>query len=390
MRLVTQVAKTGAGYYNRSLNQRHSDMAGKPGWDKYGEYLGIDRLLSAQHPRSTAAGQAVHDEMLFIQFHQIYELWFKQILFELDDIQQRFAHKVMDESDMQPIAIYLNRIVEIFKQMESMIDVLETMPSQSFTDFREYLGTASGFQSLQFRLIETRLGLRRGDRLPVFHGDFDADLKDASRKAIREAESGASLYEQLDGWLRRTPFVDLGEYRFWDEYRDAVHALFDGKVAVALESLSQEAVGAELQALEKGRQKFDSIFDAKTHEEAVKSGQWRMSWKALQAALFIMIYREEPVLQAPFNLLQHIMDVDELLARWRFRHALMVQRMVGMGMGTGGSSGYEYLLRTVANHRIFSDLFALNAYLIPSRALPKLPKEISEKMHYQYTAGAKG
>lgn len=82
------------------------------------------------------------------------------------------------------------------------------------------------------------------------------------------------------------------------------------------------------------------------------------------------------------------MDVDELLARWRFRHALMVQRMVGMGMGTGGSSGYDYLLRTVAEHRIFTDVFALNAYLIPSKSLPQLPEEVSKQMHYHYNSGA--
>ncbi len=82
------------------------------------------------------------------------------------------------------------------------------------------------------------------------------------------------------------------------------------------------------------------------------------------------------------------MDVDELLARWRFRHALMVQRMVGMSMGSGGSSGYEYLMNTVQTHRIFTDLFALSTYLIPSHVLPALPKEISKEMDYSYSAKA--
>ncbi len=361
-------------------------MSKKPAWDQYGSYLHVDKILGAQHPQSTAAGNPVHDEMLFIQFHQVYELWFKQILFELDDIQGRFATEKMNEADMQPIAMYLNRIVEIFKQMESMIDVLETMPSQSFTDFREYLSTASGFQSLQFRLIETRLGLQRKDRIPVFHGEFDSDLQKQSQEAIAQAESSPSLYDQLDSWLSRTPFVELGDYSFWDDYRDAVYQMFDDKAKQAEQNLSGEGLENERQALARGRQKFEGIFDAEQNEKS----QWRMSYKALQAALFITIYREQPVLQAPFGLLKHIMDVDELLARWRFRHALMVQRMVGMGMGTGGSSGYEYLLRTVAEHRIFTDIFALNAYLIPSKSLPKLPAEISQQMHYHYNAtGAK-
>ncbi|MGE0754914.1 MAG: tryptophan 2,3-dioxygenase family protein [Alphaproteobacteria bacterium] len=359
-------------------------MSKKTPWDQYGDYLGLDRLLSSQFPASDKAGFPAHDEMLFIQFHQIYELWFKQILFELEDITARFSAKVVDDNDMQPIMIYLGRIVEIFKQTESMIDVLETMPPQSFVDFREHLGSASGFQSLQFRLIETRLGLRRKDRHPVFHGQFDDQLMEKSRELIKKAEGKPSLFEQLDSWLARTPFVQSGSYAFMNEYRQAVHGMFEEKLRLAKNSLSGESLEKELAAIEKGRQKFEAIFDDAQHAKAMEEGRWRLSHKALQAALFITIYRDEPVLQAPYALLKHIMDVDELLARWRFRHALMVQRMVGMGMGTGGSSGYEYLMRTVSDHRIFNDIFALSTYLIPSRLLPKLPKEVSDRMDYNY------
>lgn len=353
-------------------------------WDQYGNQLQLDKLLNAQHLQSNAAGAPAHDEMLFIQFHQIYELWFKQILFELDDIQGRFASERMDESDMQPILTYLGRIVLIFKQMESMVDVLETMPPQSFVDFREYLGTASGFQSLQFRLIETRLGLERGKRLPVFHCDFDANLCPASRTQIQQTETHPSLYAQLDAWLSRTPFVNLGEYRFWEQYRAAAHEMLESKSKLAQQALSGEALAKEQEALARGREKFESIFDPKKHKQAQVEGIWRLSLPALQAALFITIYRSEPVLQAPYQLLVALTDVDELLARWRFRHALMVQRMIGMSAGTGGSSGYEYLMNTVHKHRIFTDLFALASYLIPTRAIPKLPEEIRQKMDYVY------
>lgn len=362
-------------------------MAKKAPWDQYGHYLHLDKVLSAQHPRSDAASQPVHDEMLFIQFHQIYELWFKQILFELDDVLARLSCDTVDECDMQPILTYLGRVVEILKQMESMIDVLETMPPQSFVDFREHLGTASGFQSLQFRLIETRLGLQRKSRLCVFHGQFDEHLNDDSKAAIQQAEKQPNLFTQLDNWLSRTPFVNLGNYTFWKEYRAAVEHVFDQKAKAARQTLSGEVLEEELKNIDRGRQKFEGIFDAKKHAAAQAEGRWRMSWKALQAALFIIIYREEPMLQAPYNLLTRVMDVDELLARWRTRHALMVQRMVGMGMGTGGSSGYEYLMATVQTHRIFSDLFALSTYLIPSQALPELPADISSEMNYKYSNG---
>lgn len=362
------------------------DAAKKPAWDQYSEYEGLEKILTAQHPRSDAAGNPVHDEMLFIVFHQIYELWFKQVLFELDDIQNRFADSVVDDRDMQPILAYLRRIVEIFRQLISMIDVLETMPPQSFVDFRQYLGTASGFQSWQFRLIETRLGLRRADRIPVFHADFDEELKEESKKRIRDAEKHPSLFEQIDTWLARTPFVDWEDYKFWDEYRAAIDKMFDAKAKAAEASLSGDGLQAELALIEQGRKKFGTMFDAKAHEQAQKDGTWRMSWKALQAALFINIYRSAPILQGPYQLLNMITEVDELLARWRYRHALMVQRMVGMGAGTGGSSGYGYLMETLIKHRIFTDLFALSSYLIPGNALPALPDHINKLMNYSHGA----
>lgn len=360
-------------------------MTGNKAWDQYHDYLDLDKIIGAQHPKSDAAGDPQHDEMLFIQFHQIYELWFKQILFELDDIQNRFSGAVVDDRDMEPIVSYLGRIVEILKQMTSMIDVLQTMPPQSFTDFRQYLGTASGFQSWQFRLIETRLGLRRADRIPVFHGQYDDHLRPESQKAMQAAEKFPSLYDQVDSWLARTPFVDMGHYKFWDDYRTAVHNMFGEREKLVRLSLTGEALDKELAAMAKGREKFDGIFDPAKHEKARENGQWRMSWKALQAALFISIYRENPMLQAPFKVLNALKDVDELLAQWRFRHALMVQRMVGMSMGTGGSSGYEYLMRTVSDHRIFSDLFAMATYLIPSNVRPDLPQDVIREMSYKHS-----
>jgi len=205
------------------MNKVNSEEKTK--WDLYHEYEGLDKILTAQKPWSDEAGAPVHDEMLFIVFHQIYELWFKQILFEMDDIQNRLDNDIVDDRDMKPILSYLGRIVEIFKQLLNMIDVLETMPPQSFVDFRQHLKTASGFQSWQFLLVELRLGLRREDRIPVFGGEFDKDLRDESRAAIKKAEETPSLYEQIDRWLARTPFINQDDYTFWEEYRTAVHQM---------------------------------------------------------------------------------------------------------------------------------------------------------------------
>lgn len=351
-------------------------------WDQYGDYLSLDRILDAQIMRSAQAGAPAHDEMLFIIYHQVCELWFRQILFELDDITARFSRDIVDDRDMLPILARMERIVSILKHLVVQVDILETMPPQSFTDFREYLSTASGFQSLQFRLIETRLGLRREDRIPVFHGQFDDMLSDQSRHAIAESEKNPSLFEQLDRWLARTPFTNLGDYAFEAAYRAAVHHMLSDKERAARSTLSGDALDKECAAIEKGREKFDAIFSTQDHQG------WRLSKTSLQAALFITLYKQEPVLQSPARLMSLIMDIDEQIALWRTRHALMVQRMVGMSMGTGGSSGYDYLLETIRRHRIFGDLFALSSYLIPSRAMPPLPDTLSREMGYRYGVGA--
>lgn len=366
-------------------------MSEKEGWDQYSNYLRLENVLAAQAPWSGGKGTPpAHDEMLFIIFHQTYELWFKQILFELDDIQGRFSGAALNDRDMQPVLARLERITAILRLLVRQIDVLETMSAQDFIDFRDSLRTASGFQSWQFRLIETRLGLRREDRIPVFHCDFDENLCPASKQNIRSAENHLSLYQQIDTWLARTPFIDRADYKFWDSYRESISAILDQKEQDARTLLNGVALESELTAIARGRRKFEGIFDPKLHAAAQKDKLWRLSWKALQAALFITLYRQEPVLQTPARLLSLLMDVDEQLALWRYRHALMVQRMMGASIGTGGSSGYGYLMETLERHRIFTDLFALSTYMIPSSALPALPAHLSSEMGYCYTATARG
>jgi tryptophan 2,3-dioxygenase len=293
---------------------------------------------------------------------------------------------VVDERDMQPILARLDRVAAIWRLLVRQLDVLETMAPQDFLDFREALRSASGFQSWQFRLIEARLGLRREDRIPVFHGHFDDALSEGHKQHIARAEGSPSLYDQIDGWLARTPFVDRGDYRFWESYRAAVEQMLDGKAAAARQSISGPALAAELEAIERGRRKFHLIFDQEQHVRGLEEGLWRMSWRGLQAALLITLYRQEPVLQMPARLLSVIMDVDELLTLWRYRHALIVQRMMGTAIGTAGSAGYGYLMATLERHRIFSDLYGLATYLIPSHALPPLPAALRSEMGYRYLA----
>lgn len=377
MSLETPLDNPPAPLQSTLLHNREEKMVEKI-WDQYSNYLRLEGILDAQTPWSGTPGKGdfAHDEMLFIVFHQVYELWFKQILFELADVQTRFSHRIVDDRDIQPITARLTRIVEILKILTSQIDVLETMTPQNFIDFRDSLKTASGFQSLQFRLIETRLGLRRDDRLAFNGCPFDKDYLETSRSTLQKVEREPSLHDQLDSWLARTPFIDSGDYKFWDSYKAAVHAMLDDKEAMARQALSGDTLSMEMEIIKRGRQKFENIFDSKER-------LWRLSPRALQAALFIITYRTEPMLQGPGAVLTLLMDIDSLLSQWRYRHALMVQRMTGLSAGTGGSSGYSYLMQTLDKHRIFNDLFTLSTYLIPIRARPPLPASLSRDMGYR-------
>lgn len=352
----------------------------------YGSYLQLDKLLDLQIRESERAGRPAHDEMLFIIVHQAYELWFKQILFELDAVQAVFADARVDDRAIARATRALDRIHEILKLGVNQLDVLETMTPLDFLDFRDMLRPASGFQSAQFRLIEIRLGLRASDRLAYEGRSFEARLESPGREKVAATAGQPSLFEQLDAWLGRTPFIERGGYRFREAYRQAVVEMLEGDIGhlSAHPTLAEPAREAEVAALRQALSRFEALFDEARHAEEAAQGSWRLSWRALQAALFITLYRDEPALQVPFGLLSRLMDIDETMTLWRYRHALMVQRMIGLKTGTGGSSGHDYLARTAERHRVFGDLFTLSTYLIPRSALPPLPEEITRRTSLSY------
>jgi tryptophan 2,3-dioxygenase len=109
-----------------------------------------------------------------------------------------------------------------------------------------------------------------------------------------------------------------------------------------------------------------------------------LSHKATQAALLIFLYREEPILHSPFNFLSRLMDMDELFTTWRQRHALMVRRMIGAKIGTGGSSGHAYLQATADRYKVFTELADLSTFFIPRSALPELPEHIKQNLGYHF------
>jgi tryptophan 2,3-dioxygenase len=353
----------------------------------YHDYLQVDKLLSCQKLESHGVGAPAHDEMLFIIVHQVYELWFKQIITEIDSILEIFSQDEVDERLMDRIVGRLQRIVDIQKLLVDQVHIIETMTPLDFLEFRDLLIPASGFQSLQFRTIETKLGLKRENRLRYNQSEYDQALKPDQRSEIKGIEGAPSLFDRVQKWLERTPFLKMEGFDFWTAYKTAVEngLLNDLNIIQQNPDLGPEDKKRNQMILEGTLNSFKSLFDEKSYETARKNGEWRLSYKAVHAALLIQLYRDQPALQLPFRLITALQDMDEMFTTWRHRHALMTKRMLGSKVGTGGSSGFQYLRDAADKHKVFQDFFQLTTFFVPRSKLPKLPKEVEKELGFHYS-----
>jgi tryptophan 2,3-dioxygenase len=254
----------------------------------YGSYLALDEILNAQRPRSDE-----HDELLFIVIHQVYELWFKQLLHELRHLRTR----LLDGQTTHALHT-LRRTLTILKVVVAQIDVLETMTPRQFTSFRTRLDASSGFQSAQFRELEALLGRRdRGAYAPHPEGG-------AGRERIIAEMARPSLF---DAFLRY---------------------LADHGYTVPQEILTRDV-----------------------HQPVEQSAEVR--------AVLLTMYRDDG---GPAQVAERLVDLDEGLQEWRYRHVMMVRRTIGDKPGTGGSSGADYLRGTIFRP-VFADLWAVRSEL---------------------------
>jgi tryptophan 2,3-dioxygenase len=256
----------------------------------YGTYLKVDELLALQQPRS--AGPE-HDEMLFIVIHQVYELWFKELLHELDRVS-----RLLTSDESHKAQHTLKRVLTILKVMVAQLDILETMTPLEFLSFRARLEAASGFQSDQFRQIEFVLGVKND-------------------KAISRFPEGSRARTAL-----RRRFTDP---TLWDAF---LHYLAREGYPVPEAQLARDVT-----------QPVEPAED-------------------IQRAL-IQIYRNDA---KNAELCERLVDLDEGIQEWRYRHVKMVERTIGTKAGTGGSSGAAYLARTLSRP-VFPDLWEIRARL---------------------------
>src|SRR5688572_5119915 len=256
----------------------------------YGSYLRIDDLLALQQPRSDGPE---HDELLFIVIHQVYELWFKELLHELDRVRQ-----LLTADDTHRAQHTLKRILTILKVLVAQLDILETMTPLEFRSFRARLEAASGFQSDQFRQIEFVLGAK-------------------NKTAIGRFPEGSRA--------RIAPERRFAEPTVWDAF---LHYLGRQGYEIPAKALSRD-VTAPADALPETQEQLIAVYrqDAKNAE-----------------------------------LCERLVDLDEGVQEWRYRHVKMVERTIGARAGAGGSSGAEYL-RTTVGRNLFPDLWEIRSRL---------------------------
>lgn len=340
----------------------------------YSEYLQLNKILGAQDPESYKHGnQPAHDEMLFIIIHQAYELWFKQIQFELDSVAEIMGQPALNDnsSELQTVVHRLTRVGTILKVLVQQIDILETMTPMDFLDFRDMLRPASGFQSTQFKVIEAILGLKFEHRHGQAH--YTSQLNAEELRLIRASETKPSIITLLNGWLERMPFINDDAY--WQNYEPVMGpqlspVFWNDYEAIYVSSLAEE-------------EKINEAHFKELFSDEPANPSRLLSAKACRAALFIQLYRGYPMLELPFSLLNILVEIDNQLGNWRYRHINMVNRMIGTRIGTGGSSGAGYLAAALEKHYIFRELTRLNSFLIDRRKLPVLPRELAVHLGYR-------
>jgi tryptophan 2,3-dioxygenase len=350
----------------------------------YWDYLRLDALLSLQGGLDGDENRLMPDELHFVVVHQVFELWFKLCLREVRVARDHLLEPEVPEETVPYVVHHLGRVSEIMKLMVQQWSVMETLTPQDFLAFRDKLVPASGFQSFQMREIELVLGMDDADRLqyggvdPVDHILEAAKVSPAGdfvRERIMSAREEPTLRAALHAWLSRTPIQGSQPGEPEDETRTAafLDAYLDA-YRVNQEAMADRLAAASVADTEALRRRVEQTIDAARRflEAADADPEHRPEQRRARAGLlFVESYRELPLLAWPRTLIDAVVEVEEQFVLWRHRHARMTERTIGRRVGTGGSSGVDYL-DEAARGRIFPELWAVRSLLLPREALPPL------------------
>lgn len=344
----------------------------------YWDYLHLPKLLDCQ---GGLDGGPSPDELHFIIVHQTYELWFKLVLTQLRLARDHLAAPHLPEERVPFVVHHLGRVNAILRLCVDQFAVMETLPPQDFLEFRDKLTPSSGFQSFQLREVEMLLGLTPERRIkyagtdPIEHIRSQATT-DSGRAVVAQLEATmaeVSLRDALVSWLVRTPIMGSSPDQPDDEaVVDAFLAAYferveahqrEGGVALVkvLGGADEDKIHARVEMALSGVRSF-LLPEGKTER------------RARAALIFIESYRHLPLLAWPRLLLDTVVELEEQMVLFRHRHARMVERTIGRRVGSGGSSGVEYLDQTTA-YRIFPELWNVRTCLLPRERLPELRGE---------------
>jgi tryptophan 2,3-dioxygenase len=349
----------------------------------YWDYIRVEELLALQGGLEGDEAALGNDEVLFIGVHQVFELWFKLMLRELQAARDLFGADRVAEQELSGAVKSLRRVGAILSIAASHFEVMETLSTREFLGFRDKLLGASGFQSAQFRQIEILLGLSDEERIPSgLEGSYRDALKDSGRDSPALQRVNVQLSERptlrdaVNSWLYRTPIdgVSPGD--------EGAQAALVGFIEAFLSAHAREIDAAAERAMEIVVSEADRQTLRRRYAEekaAVRSylfpgpdegGERRQRIRC--AMLFIETYRELPLLAWPREVLEQLVELEELFTIFRQRHARMVERIIGRRTGTGGSAGVDYLDQTGLRYRVFRDLWAIRTMQIRRAAAPPL------------------
>lgn len=347
----------------------------------YWDYIRVEDLLGLQGGLDDDDTELTNHEVTFITVHQVFELWFRLVIRELESLRGVFAAPRVPEQEMAAAARGLDRIQRIFTVASDHWQVVESLGTRDYLDFRDKLFPASGFQSAQMREIEILLGLEDDDRvglggqggwLAALESDDGSPSPALERVRRRLADGLPSLREAVDAWLYRTPIrgsgpagpgddavVDGFIRDYLDRVRGMVEETLEERLDVRLDERAKEGVRARY---------AKEIADA----EAWLNPEDARRRRIRAAILFIESYRALPLLSGPREVLDRLVETEQGILIFRQRHARMVERIIGRRVGTGGSSGVDYLDATAVAYRVFKDLWSARTFLLRKNALPPL------------------
>jgi tryptophan 2,3-dioxygenase len=353
----------------------------------YWDYIKVEELLALQGGFNNDEGPLSNDEVAFIVVHQVYELWFKLILRELETARDLFRQNPVPDIQLANAAHSLRRVVVLFEQAVPHFRVMETLTTRDYLDFRDRLIPASGFQSSQLREIEIVLGLEDDLRIPLGReGSYMAALRSADgspspalARVERRRESGPSLKAVLYEWLSRTPIYGPATLESTDRFTAAFIEGHRIEIKNRLELAKQNALTSEDLARLEERYMNEIAFAERflrAEDDPDADEETRILRRRVRAAIvFLESYRELPRLAWPREVIDLVLAVEQQMLIWRQRHARMVERVIGRRTGTGGSAGVDYLDQTALRYRVFSDLWAVRTILLRKPSVPLIEHE---------------